>query len=232
MSRSINQDIERRLYAESMGKCMNPECCEDLFKINGDIMERAHIVPFKDTKDNSFENLIILCPNCHTNFDKNAAFTDEEVNMWKQTRKDMFASVFSIKYQTFDELRRAVVPLLLENKTIFENYYLQDKKVLWDNFENKILVNNRKLKVIFENNLHLIQTSYNAVDGNQRLIQLFILHVNEFENTRGSEEKLRHVLFPSSINSIFGISPVEDSIFPSVEALENLISKLHNGVCQ
>lgn len=60
---------KRRLYAESLGKCMNPNCQTSLFRNNGDIVEQAHIISYADTEDNSFENLIILCPNCHTDFD-------------------------------------------------------------------------------------------------------------------------------------------------------------------
>ena len=101
MGRNINTNVERRIYAESMGRCMNPECKADLFKESGDIMEKAHIIPYCDTKDNSYENLIILCPNCHTNFDKNGAFSAEDVKRWKQMRKDEFERFFSKEYDTF-----------------------------------------------------------------------------------------------------------------------------------
>ncbi|WP_458106366.1 HNH endonuclease signature motif containing protein [Bacillus sp. PK5-004] len=84
MSRKISTQVERRIYAESMGRCMNPECKVELFKDSGDIMEKAHIIPYCDTKDNSYENLIILCPNCHTNFDKNNAFSVDDVEKWKK----------------------------------------------------------------------------------------------------------------------------------------------------
>ncbi|MEM5663013.1 HNH endonuclease signature motif containing protein [Bacillus toyonensis] len=90
MGRNINTNVERRIYAESMGRCMNPECKVELFKESGDIMEKAHIIPYCDTKDNSYENLIILCPNCHTNFDKNGAFSVDDVKKWKRIRKDEF----------------------------------------------------------------------------------------------------------------------------------------------
>ena len=71
MSREpIKEDVKRRLYAESMGRCMNPACRAKLFKSRGDIIEKAHIVPYCKTVDNSFENLVLLCPNCHTDFDK------------------------------------------------------------------------------------------------------------------------------------------------------------------
>ena len=157
--REITVHVTRKLYAESMGRCMNPNCQKELFKDNGDIIEKAHIIPFCETYDNSFENLIVLCPNCHKDLDKNNAFSPNEVREWKQLRRQELETFFSQKCETFDELKTKVVPLLYENKTIYESYYLEDKKELWDNIEGKILVNNRKLRKILENNLNLIQIS-------------------------------------------------------------------------
>jgi hypothetical protein len=55
------------------------------------------------------------------------------------------------------------------------------------------------------------------------LVHSVLLHIKEFEDTRLSEEKNRHVLFPEKINSIFGVSPINDRVLPSVESLEALI---------
>lgn len=222
----IDENVKRRLYAESMGRCMNPNCQKELFKDSGDIIEKAHIIPYCETEDNSFENLIILCPNCHTDFDKNHSFTPDEVKKWKQIRKEELERVFGKKYETFEDLKRDAFPLLLENKSIYENYYLNDKKELWEKFEPKILVNNKKLKKLFEKNLDLIQRHNNKDYSNLEYIRTFIMHVDEFEATRFDDEKNRQVLFPEEINSMFGISPVKDSMLPSTESLENLIEKL------
>lgn len=226
MGRKISEHVQRRLYAESMGRCMNPDCRTELFKENGDIIERAHITPYCDSNDNSFENLVVLCPNCHTNFDKNSAFTEDQVKIWKQTRKEEFNRIFSEKFKTFDELRSRVAPLLNENKVIFEKYYIGDKKELWNLFEGQILANNKKLKKLLEQNRDLIQRHSNESYSNLALIDSFLVHIDEFESTRLTEEKHRHVLFPEEINSLFGIEPVEKSILPSVESLELLIKKL------
>ena len=158
MSReSISEDVKRKLYAESMGRCMNPSCQRELFRKNGDIIEKAHILPYCETADNSFENLLILCPNCHKDFDKNSLFTADEVKEWKKIRENEVNRFFQRKFETFDELKKEVAPLLLENKTIYENYYLGHNKKLWDKFELKILVNNRTIKKLFEKNFDLIQ---------------------------------------------------------------------------
>ena len=44
--RYIAENVKKRLYAESMGRCMNPECQHNLFSENGDILEKAHIDPY------------------------------------------------------------------------------------------------------------------------------------------------------------------------------------------
>ena len=36
----MSRIVERKLYAESMGRCMSPDCQEELFKDNGDISEK------------------------------------------------------------------------------------------------------------------------------------------------------------------------------------------------
>ena len=205
---------------------MNPSCRRELFRKNGDVIEKAHIDPYCETADNSFENLVLLCPTCHTDFDKNHAFPPEEVLRWKKARKEELERVLDKKFATFEELKHEVAPLLLENKTIFENYYLKGHRELWDKFEGKILANNRKLKTLLTANLNLIQRHRDESLSNLAYVHSFIAHVDEFEATRLNEEKSREIFFPPEINSMFGIKPVEDSILPFTESLEILIEKL------
>lgn len=224
--KSIDEIVKRKLYAESMGRCMNPACCRDLFSYDGDVAEKAHIEPYCDTADNSFENLVILCPNCHTDFDKNHAFTPEEVLGWKKARKEELEKHFGSKYVSFEALRAAALPLLLENHTIFTNYYTTGKRELWDKAEGRILANNKILKTMFSANLGLFQRHKDQDYSNLSYVLKFISHVDEFEVTRLDDERIRQILFPAEINSMFGIVPVEDSILPSVESLELFITKL------
>lgn len=46
--------------------------------------EIAHIRPWADEKDHEFENLIALCPNCHTRFDQKKEIDRKSVEMYKQ----------------------------------------------------------------------------------------------------------------------------------------------------
>ncbi len=229
MRKVIAKDVERKLYAESIGKCMNPNCQKDLFITNGDIAEKAHIVPHCETADNTFENLIILCPNCHTSFDKNLAFTKEEVKGWKRKREEEISQMFAQKFYTFEKLEDAIKPLLKENKTIFKNYYINENPKLWKKFEEKILINNQKLKILLNKNRGLFQKHSKNEYSNLATIDEFILHIDEFYSTREDEDKVRLVLFPQEVNSIFGIEKIQYSLLPSTNSLECLIQKLLNA---
>jgi len=226
--KTIEIEIQRRLYAESMGKCMNPDCEIDLFLNGGDIMEKAHIDSYHNSKDNSFENLVILCPNCHTNFDKNKAFTEQKVKEWKRKRKEEMDLIFSKKYSSFEMLEEVIKPILEENKTIFKNYYLKDNSTLWKKFEEKVLINNQKLKLLLIKNKHLLQRNSQDEYSNLAIVDKLILHIDEFYSTRNDGEKIRQVLFPEEVNSIFGVEKIDDSLFPATESLECLIKKLQD----
>ena len=227
MSRkAIAENVKRRLWAESMGRCMNPDCRAELFIKNSDIMEKAHIGAYYETEDNSYENLIVLCPNCHKKFDKTGFIDENIVKQWKEIRRNELEKFFSVELSSFDQLKEKVVPFLSENYSIYKSYYLSGNKSLWDKFEPQILSNNEKLKLLFENNRTLFQQNSYKEYSNLELIQKFITHVDEFKITRDDGEKLREVLFTQEINSIFGIMPVTDYILPSTESMEELIKVL------
>lgn len=224
--KAIVENVKRRLWAESMGRCMNPDCRAELFIKNSDIMEKAHIGAYCETEDNSYENLIVLCPNCHKKFDKTGFIDENIVKQWKEIRRKELEKFFSVELSSFDQLKEKVVPFLSENYSIYKSYYLSGNKFLWDKFEPQILSNNEKLKLLFENNRTLFQQHSYKKYSNLELIQKFITHVDEFKITRDDGEKLREVLFPQEINSIFGIMPVTDYILPSTESMEELIKVL------
>lgn len=224
--KAIAENVKRRLWAESMGRCMNPDCRAELFIKNSDIMEKAHIGAYYETEDNSYENLIVLCPNCHKKFDKTDFIDENIVKQWKEIRRNELEKFFSVELSSFDQLKEKVVPVLSENYSIYKSYYLSGNKSLWDKFEPQILSNNEKLKLLFENNRTLFQQHSYKEYSNLELIQKFITHVDEFKITRDDGEKLREVLFPQKINSIFGIMPVTDYILPSTESMEELIKVL------
>lgn len=222
--KKVPLEVERKLYAESMGRCMNPDCLEPLFEGAVDIGEKAHICAYRDTKDNSFDNLILLCPNCHKKFDKQQQFSVTEIENWKQQREEKLNKLFSVKFSSFSELKKRVAPILIQNREYYENYYLKNKK-LWNKVEPEILANNQVLVEYFKKNLDLVQDSNYEV-SNREYVNKFITHANEFKLTRLDEEKERVVLFPKEIDSMFGVKPVNDGGLPITESFEEYIRKL------
>lgn len=223
--KSIQSKVERQLYAESMGRCMNPNCNIELFTGNGDISEKAHIEEYSNTQNNSFENLILLCPNCHTDFDKNGAFTKETVRLWKNERKSLISKVLDVKCTDFDSLKDKIVPLLVANKILYETYFNQESREGWEKIEPKLIANNEYIKLILESNMHLFQTSSYTEYSNLHIVQKFISHIDEFRDTRSDAEKIRYILFSHEINSIFGIAPIDsDDIYFNTETIAALMS--------
>ena len=63
MSREhIPSEVRRPVLVEAGHRCAIPTC-------GATTTEVAHIVPWAKTQDNSPQNLIALCPNCHTRYD-------------------------------------------------------------------------------------------------------------------------------------------------------------------
>lgn len=74
MSRHVPDKTKRKLLEETQFRCAF--CLTSLEHTFDDsnffhFAENAHLTPYAQGEDNSFENLICLCPNCHTKFDKN-----------------------------------------------------------------------------------------------------------------------------------------------------------------
>ncbi|WP_374562513.1 HNH endonuclease [Ideonella sp.] len=77
MSRdSVPSEIKRAVLVEAGHRCAIPTC-------RATTTEIAHIVPWAETQDNSFANLIALCPNCHTRYDQKKEMDRLSVKMYK-----------------------------------------------------------------------------------------------------------------------------------------------------
>ena len=74
---SVPAEIKRAVLVEAGHRCAIPTC-------RATTTEIAHIVPWAKSHDNSFENLIALCPNCHTRFDQKKEIDELAVKMYKQ----------------------------------------------------------------------------------------------------------------------------------------------------
>jgi hypothetical protein len=89
----IPMEIQRAVLVEAGYRCAIPTCRYPTTEI-------AHIVPYARTKDNSFENLIALCPNCHTRYDKGQMGDAKAMRIYKQN--------LGILHGRYSELERRV----------------------------------------------------------------------------------------------------------------------------
>ena len=74
---TIPAEVRRAVLVEAGHRCAIPTC-------RATTTEIAHITPWAESKDNSFENLIALCPNCHTRFDQKKDIDRLSVRIYKQ----------------------------------------------------------------------------------------------------------------------------------------------------
>lgn len=74
---SIPAAVKRAVLVEAGHRCAIPTC-------RATTTEIAHILAWSDTHDNSFENLIALCPNCHTRYDQKKEIDHGSMKMYKQ----------------------------------------------------------------------------------------------------------------------------------------------------
>ncbi|MEU3189179.1 HNH endonuclease signature motif containing protein [Streptomyces sp. NPDC006992] len=60
---AIPARLKRRVLMEAGHRCAIPTC-------RTVPVELAHVTPYAEVKDHTFENLIALCPTCHTRYDR------------------------------------------------------------------------------------------------------------------------------------------------------------------
>ena len=133
------------LWAEAIGHCMNPECQIELIKDGVSVGEMAHIKAHADGGDVSFDNLLLLCTNCHTRTDGNRTEdTVPQLKEWKTNRNVEIVKRFEKQYRSFGQLQEAVTPILERNGQIFDSYgpstdqpYNSERHGLWLKFEGR-----------------------------------------------------------------------------------------------
>jgi hypothetical protein len=191
-----------RLFADSGGYCQRPDCANRLFvdtaTNNVHVAEIAHIIaasakgPRADVKvsaaeKGSYDNLILLCANCHAIIDKAPGdFPDAMVRKWKRRHVDRITSLFgAVEYPDRASARKAIEPALAENRAVFDkhgphNEYRQDPeseiaKVWQRKLRAIILPNNRKVLAILDaNRSHLREPEV-------KILEAFRQHVDDLE---------------------------------------------------
>lgn len=219
---SPSSSTKLRLFAESAGYCCNPLCRTPLFSEDRDyhIAEIAHIISAgaKGPRANEalssldlsqFDNLILLCPNCHTRIDKDEDFYPEEMLAgWKQDHGGRIRDVLSIR--TFPDrgsARSAIERLLLENRQIHavygpDNDYRHNPEsevaAIWQRkVKSKIIPSSQHLVLILDANRALL------TDSEMETVEQYRQHVDDLIARHIAESQSHGILFPPQLNSIF-----------------------------
>lgn len=203
ISMSISSGVRRKLWAASGGYCGNPACHKDLFTLSEtgkilNIEELAHIIGQSqdgprgeedlplDERD-KFENIILLCPTCHTLIDKNPElYPVEVVREWKKKHEESVRSLFETpKFASRQELRKYIEPFLIENKTVFETLGPESSNAIEHQLSaeqewarqciHTIIPNNRRIENAIANNMDFLSPE------EMELFVLFKRHREGFE---------------------------------------------------
>jgi 5-methylcytosine-specific restriction endonuclease McrA len=212
-----------KLFALSGGYCQRPECNENLFKSFDEteihIAEIAHIISVNEgprsnrvitaTEKGAFENLILLCPNCHTTIDKaEKDFPDHLIRKWKDEHEQRLNDTFGIKtLSSRAEVANLLEPIFLENKFIFDKYgpeteerfnpESQMPKIWIKKIREVIIPNNRQIERIIRANYRLMtQTERNDFVE-------FIQHINDFEAKHIFNFEGNGMQFPKRITQVY-----------------------------
>ncbi len=136
--KSIAKETQLRLFSEAAAHCQRPECLQPIFppEMGGDrhIAEMAHVIPHGengprheerpagDFDVDSFDNLILLCPSCHTIIDKDpSSYSRSTLLGWKSGHLAALASRQGIcAYDRRDQARDAVTAAMMDNYAVWK----------------------------------------------------------------------------------------------------------------
>lgn len=216
-------DTKLRLYADSAGHCNRPQCHRYLFsdgdKSDYNIGEMAHIIaasekgPRADTKVDAeakaeYNNLILLCPSCHTEIDKAPeSFSVELILEWKANHKKHITDIMGIP--KFDDRKEAYVyvgRVLRKNKAIFEalnpdlpyreNPEAEEADVWKRKMVTQIIPNNQKILLFLDMNFGLLN------DEELITVENFRQHVDDLIERHFGDNLGVASRFPLKMNDI------------------------------
>lgn len=156
----------------------------------------------------AFENLVMLCANCHTLVDKAPdAFPDTMILGWKREHANKLQGLFgAVKFFDRAGARQVMEPLLTENHVIFKQYgphidaAHNPESGAAEHWKRKMLVrilpNSRRMLAILDSNRHLL-------DGNEKAtLEQFRQHIDDLEAYHIEGNRADASRFPSEFPKI------------------------------
>jgi HNH endonuclease len=177
---AISEVDSKLLWGRAAGLCSNPQCKKDLTVILAErgsynIGEMAYIIarsvddprgrtqPGADT----YDNLILLCPTCHTLVDKGPSeYPPKLLHRWKADHENAIREAgSSLKFDDVAKLKSAVTRLLQDNHYIWKSFGPQSDIASSNPGSNASEIwGLRKLDAIVPNNSELVNIVQNNLD--------------------------------------------------------------------
>lgn len=221
---AISDSDYKILWGRAAGICSNPNCRRDLTVILAgadpyNIGEMAHIIARKPagprgvgTKgSDSYDNLILLCPTCHTTADKAPGrYPEALLRQWKSDHEgDIRNRGAGKKFESLAQLKREVGRLLAENNTVWRTLGPKSQTAASDPGSNLYVAwNRRKLDTILPNNRHvinLIETNADLLSTREHDVFLeFKVHAQAYEDHQFNRLDT-YPLFPASFAEVFRV---------------------------
>lgn len=216
-----------RLFSEAAGHCQKPDCLDALFpdELGGmkHIAEMAHVIPHGETgprhedrpehdfDPDAFENLILLCPTCHTKIDKDPeGFPRNILIEWKANHLVNLATKQGIKiYEDRAQARAAVASIMAENKAIWEKFAPEQgvefeydpeaeaAKAWSQRMRSVILANHFRIQAIIDANLG------HATEDERQTFAEYQEHVRGLSERHVCGVAGRAIRFPAAMDGIF-----------------------------
>lgn len=223
----IPAETKLRLFSEAAGHCQRPACLCALFpaEMGGDkhIAEMAHVIPHGNEgprhsqrpsgafQADSFDNLILLCPTCHTIVDKDpAGYSRATLLDWKGSHLAALANKQGIcAYETRGQARQAVLAPLEENKAVWNEFAPTDgsrfeydpeagaAKTWEKRMRGVILPNHYRLQSIVKANLH------HATDFERRTFAQYQEHVRGLSERHVCGVAGAAIRYPERMDGVF-----------------------------
>jgi len=179
---AISEIDTKILWGRAAGICSNPRCRAELTKIieagRFHLGEMAHVIAKKESGPrgvkgggaDTYDNLILLCPTCHTMIDKapEGAYPAESIREWKREHEAAVSSAASgKKFGSTAELKSFVSGLLIENRAIWKHLGPHSLTAQNDPGSNlQRIWETRRLDSIIPNNRKII----NSIETNKALL--------------------------------------------------------------
>lgn len=218
---AISQLDVKKLWGLSAGRCNFPGCSiECIPTLQGDatiLGEMAHVIARQSggprgtqtASNDSYENLILLCPNHHTEIDKapSGTYTAEAILGWKHEHEKRIAE--SLSSPIFDsrmELAKYIQRLLIENRTIWSTFGPESSTAQSNPLSNAVDIwVLRKLDTLIPNNRRVILAIKNSrmlwETDDYEIACMFIEHAEAFE--RNCYERTENVpRFPTTFTGV------------------------------